>query len=650
EEFLNEKSPGWDTTQTVAPSDLVAIHQPENSIEVTWVPILFQDKVGHYEILVTTVDNEPIYTATTESKSENAHVIMGLDLKPNDKVNVRTYTSGHDGNDPNDSSDEQTNEIWSDYRQTQVKDLLTGTAPTTPAQTGIPTYTLTPTETPTIAPTPINTPTPIVSPDRDIYEPNNTCDFARRIDIDGLPQHHTFHQNSDTDWIYFEAPYTGTYQVLVDPPYGSLSDVDLAYYTDCSNQTEGIWSESFTPGVRIDIKSEGNETFYIKLTNRNSDVSGVQASYNITVQLLSDEPPQGAVIIVAGQLREEDQLQTNINNVAEAMYDLFLGKGFTDNNIYVLATDSTLKGYDGEAAVTNVREAITEWAVDHVSDEHGLTLYLIDHGADERLYLAGEDEFLTPADLNNWLTTLETAVPEVETTIIIESCHSGSFIQPKNRDYSISAPNRLVMTSSDPNSDAYASRHGAHFTDNLIIKLGMGYNLVESFNSVVTIINELYSSQNPWIDANGDEVPDSQGDEQVMVPGFTYNNGLGDSWPPFIMYGPMTTTHVVMDHWFEQLVLEVEDNESVEQVWAVMSHQENSLPSTDGELNVELEQNMIDFQHIDGNEREGVYAAILPSGRYRIAIHAQDDDGLAARPVILTVDVPYRFFLPTIRR
>ena len=50
----------------------------------------------------------------------------------------------------------------------------------------------------------------------------------------------------------------------------------------------------------------------------------------------------GALILVAGKLREGDPLQAHIHNVTDRINRLFLGHGYTADRIYYLATDPAL--------------------------------------------------------------------------------------------------------------------------------------------------------------------------------------------------------------------------------------------------------------------------------------------------------------------
>ncbi|MEM7536493.1 MAG: hypothetical protein AAF639_30190 [Chloroflexota bacterium] len=268
-------------------------------------------------------------------------------------------------------------------------------------------------------------------------------------------------------------------------------------------------------------------------------------------------------------------------------------------------------------------------------------------GNQEELYIDNEEgHVLTPSMLDGWLTELETTVPGVKSNIIIEACHSGSFIDTPS---SISHPGRVVITSSNALYDAYASLYGAHFTDNFIIKLGQGNNLSDSFTSVKTIVEELYASQNPWLDANGNGVPNETQDSVIAAQrGFQDDGSSGDNWPPFIADARLDS---MINNRQGRFYADVRDDKGVSEVWAVIYPPDYTPPSADGEFNTEVQES-IPLERWNGNAIDGDYyldyAGFTLIGPYRIAIHARDRDGLHAQPVVFTVGD--RVFLPTISR
>ncbi|MEM7533563.1 MAG: C13 family peptidase, partial [Chloroflexota bacterium] len=229
----------------------------------------------------------------------------------------------------------------------------------------------------------------------------------------------------------------------------------------------------------------------------------------------SNEPEYktGAFIIVSGGLQPNDPLQSTINKTAQAMFELIHGKGVSEEAIYFLATDNTLKGYDSSATLDNVEYAITHWAIDHVIQSQLLTIYMIGHGERDAFAVdRATNEVLTSTQLDDWLVELQKSVPTLRSHIIIEAPHSGSFIETPR---SVSRVNRMVITSSHSDYNLYTFRDGAYFSELLMMKLMQEFDWAESFNMTANVMKILSPSQTPWIDADGYGVPNEAQDMMI---------------------------------------------------------------------------------------------------------------------------------------
>jgi len=518
---------------------------------------------------------------------------------------------------------------------TSTGDTATPATATPTATSTSNTATPTPTTTPTATPPPAN---------GDAYEIDDTCAQARSLATDGSQQIHAFHRAGDVDWVRFEAVQDTKYRIEVEIPDGSPADVNLELYADCAT-TLDQWHETFTPGVRLTFQAPATASFYLKLANVDAAVYGAPVTYQLSVRALTTERQVGAAIIVAGRLRGSDQLQTNIHNVTDAVFKLFQANRYTTDDIYYLATNSTLPGYDGAATVVNLQAAITTWAADRVSPERALTIYMMDHGGIGKFYLDDlNQEYVTPTQLNDWFTQLETQVPGVKINLIIEACHAGSFIRATP---SLSKAGRIIVASTNVDNDAYASRFGAHFSDQFLVALGQGLNLYSSFWHARTTVNRLYSLQDPWLDADGDQIPNELEDAALAAArGFDQSGTFDNVWPPFILPVhasiPITNGRGVID-------VEVRDNEAVESVWAVI-YPPSYQPAQSGEELVAEALDTILLQPQANDRYRVAYTGFQEHGRYRVVIHARDAQKLEARPVVIEVHNGGQIFLPLITR
>ena len=490
----------------------------------------------------------------------------------------------------------------------------------------------------------------------DGYEPDDTCAQARSISTDGTVQVYTFHDYGDADWVRFDAISGVTYLIEAHIPAGSPADVALGVYDRCGGPLQDEQDHAFSPGVRLEFKAPADGPLYLELSNHDPSVYGPQAAYHLSVRALADAPTPGAVVIVAGKRRDSDRLQPNIHYVTNAVYRLFLAHGYDGSRIHYLATDVTLDpngdgtpDVDGLPTSANLRQAITAWAVGKVGPGRPLTLYLTDHGNYDLFYLNGSTQTVSPQDVDGWLETLEASVPGVQVNVIVEACHSGSFIDSASANrliQTVSDPGRLVITSTGARNLAYASQEGAAFSDSFVQALGSGTSLYGSFQEAQWAAQEAHPDQTPWLDDDGDGVPNEGDDGQEAARrGFAYAGTLRDAWPPYVVWAE------VKDVQGGQGVVEAEvrDDVGVSRVWAVVyppSYQPPD-PATTEEL---VQEGLPEVPLLDP-DGDGVYRTVYSgfgeAGVYRVVVYAVDGEGLVGRPKGIEV---HRLYLPLVTR
>jgi hypothetical protein len=97
-DFLNLKQGGgdWETTQTIAPTDVMADSATTETVAISWTPIAFYWLDGGYRVFWSTDSGGP-YTLfdTTIDKRASSLVVSGLDPGTNYYFVVQTFTSPH---------------------------------------------------------------------------------------------------------------------------------------------------------------------------------------------------------------------------------------------------------------------------------------------------------------------------------------------------------------------------------------------------------------------------------------------------------------------------------------------------------------------------------------------------------------------------
>jgi hypothetical protein len=468
--------------------------------------------------------------------------------------------------------------------------------------------------------------------------------LARFIPTDGTVQGHTFHKPADEDWVAFQAIAGTRYLILGQIPANSPADLVLVPYNRCGGLPEPGQDYTFSNGVRLEFTAQVNGPVYLKLLNHSPSVYGAHVAYSLSVRAQSDDPISGALVIVAGRLHEGDPLQNHIHHVSDAIYNLFLAHGYTADRIYYLATDLSLAGVDTLATNDSLEAAITAWAPALVGPDRAFTLYMVDHGTYDRVYLDGpRGQWVTPEQVDGWLAELEEARPGVKVNVVVEACYAGSFIDLPER---LSRAGRVVVASTGAQNVAYASSRGAIFSDYFLEALGQGQSLYGGFQSARWAVQAAYPDQTPWLDDNGNGIANEASDgQEAQRRGFNYRGTLaGDPWPPYIAQVVGPTTIQAGQGAIRANVL---DNESVRRVW-IEVYPPSYRPPQPGEELVSPTLPGAVLQDQGGGWYGVTYTGFTERGMYRVVVYAEDNDGLEAQPVAVEVSTVHRIFVPVI--
>ena len=121
--FLNQKQAGgnWESTQTIAPTNLTATPLSGISVQLTWTPIVYTADGGGYEVYYSTASGGPytLYTATG-TKSDSGATVTGLTPGTQYFFEIRTKTNPH-ANNQNIVYSEYTGEVAENQLLTVVK-------------------------------------------------------------------------------------------------------------------------------------------------------------------------------------------------------------------------------------------------------------------------------------------------------------------------------------------------------------------------------------------------------------------------------------------------------------------------------------------------------------------------------------------------
>lgn len=150
--------------------------------------------------------------------------------------------------------------------------------------------------------------------------------------------------------------------------------------------------------------------------------------------------------------------------------------------------------------------------------------------------------------------------------------------------------------------------------------------------------------QTPWLDDNGNGVANEPADGvEAQRRGFTYAGTLSDSrWPPYIAEVQPPSSVMAGRGLIRAQVL---DDKRVKSVWVVIYPPSWTPPPPDQQL---VDDNLPSLPLTDqGNGWYSViYAGFTEQGAYRVAVYAQDWEGLEAQPMSVVVKTGYAVYLP----
>ena len=362
----------------------------------------------------------------------------------------------------------------------------------------------------------------------------------------------------------------------------------------------------------------------------------------------------GAVIIVAGH-NEDYSLQTNIDNSANRAYRIFRGAGFTEDQIRYLASSSQDPDGDGVSEVTapsttaNIQYAIETWAASRVDADKPLYLYMMDHGLIENFCADGCTGGVTASNtLDGMLTNLENASGVAEVNVVIEACHSGSFVdylQGPGLHDSLSKAGRVIITSTDRDHNAYASASGAYFSDAFFTCIASSKDLKTCFNQARSAVTVSPNGQSPWMDDNGDHQYNASDGSVAQT---RYVAKFFGASPPQI-----TSAGVTIGGTNGTLTAQVQEgNAKLDTVWAAVYAPSFQEPSgTTLNLGVPVVQLSAD-PTVSGKYTTTYPNGFTEPGQYQVVFYARDksDDYAAPRLVIPGAGPTEKVFLPLMLR
>jgi hypothetical protein len=250
--------------------------------------------------------------------------------------------------------------------------------------------------------------------------------------------------------------------------------------------------------------------------------------------------------------------------------------------------------------------------------------------------------------LDGMLTALETASGVNEVNVVIEACHSGSFVDyvqgPAQHD-SLSRAGRVIITSTDRVHNAYASASGAYFSDAFFTCIASSKDLKTCFNQARAAVTLSPNGQSPWMDDNGDHL--YNGNDGSIAQTRFVAKFFGAS-PPQIV-----SANVAVAGANGTLTAQVQEGGAkIDAVWAAIyapSFQEPSGTSLSlGAPVVQLAADPV----VSGRYTTAYPNGFTEQGEYRVVFYARDKaDGYAMPKLAIPgAGLPEKIYLPLVYR
>ncbi|MCE7741510.1 MAG: hypothetical protein GOP50_03540 [Candidatus Heimdallarchaeota archaeon] len=240
-------------------------------------------------------------------------------------------------------------------------------------------------------------------------------------------------------------------------------------------------------------------TLHLQVITNISAISDTESSENPTISSFSET--QSAWIVMAGDVKYHNDTEA-MKYGCNKTYEILRSFGLPAEKIFYMGpeVDALTQPYVNTSSTKiNMQWAIEEWAPQHVNSTQSLGLYLLSHGDINALGVMVDDA-LRDYHLNSYLNNFEATTGCKRIIVVIEGCHSGSFIDTLSKD------NRIIVTSTSTYQGAAfnTERNWGAFSEAFWSSIASCRSIGVSFDDGVDHIRALGKNQSPKLDDNHD--------------------------------------------------------------------------------------------------------------------------------------------------
>ena len=244
-------------------------------------------------------------------------------------------------------------------------------------------------------------------------------------------------------------------------------------------------------------------SFFIGLQLNPQSLAQADSYTSCIKKIPTSNEVQSAWILLAGD-REDHKDMDSIQSAVNITYEILRYKaGYTSEQIYYMGPEvgPSQPYVNTSATKINLQYAIETWAPQHVNSTQSLGIALFSHGDINALAVMVGDS-LRDYHLDSYLDNFETTTGCKRIIVVIEGCHSGSFIDKISQD------NRIIVTSTATYFGAAfnADRTNGAFSESFWSSIAFCATIGKAFEGAVEHIRDLGCNQSPQLDDNHDGI------------------------------------------------------------------------------------------------------------------------------------------------
>lgn len=374
--------------------------------------------------------------------------------------------------------------------------------------------------------------------------------------------------------------------------------------------TQGTTAGQLNQPGGLAVSQDGKTVFVTDMTN-NRIQRFEQANFN-----------PGKAIIVVGWLEGSDDLQNNLQTLANFAYRVLQQKGFRTEEIRYLSPNTGLDlDDDGKQDVydTSTLKSVEE-AIQWASDSDNLTLYLLDHGRADH-FRVNAQQSLSAAVLKELL--------KVNTTVIYEACESGSFVYKLAE---IEGKNLILITSASSTQTASLPGEGAlSFSSYFWREIANGADIRHAFEAGQNAMGE----QAPQLNANGNTQANEPADLVAVENRHIGNPNPTRSGNPPEIHNLNVTPESLTETTIATISVDIYSTYPITKVVALVHPPTSAERSSDAVLDLP----QFTLEYIENQRYAANYDGFTRNGEYLLSIYAYDSKQQISQPVVTKVTV-----------